>query len=172
MGILCMNVCLFPDSIHCPFCIRFSPILEGKGLEQEELAQRLLQDVPPCHIFMDSWFPSKGKWYFILLWMWLTFIVESIEWMDAAHQNYTVTVNKKRWSHLWSVLRSNTEIGEVGMAYHENSGKVSIQLQFVLLLTICFSLQCWEEDTENIEPLVKGIKSYPVTKRCQRNLSL
>ena len=74
--------------------------------------------------------------------MWLTFILESIEWMDAAHQNYTVTVNKKRWSHLWSVLRSNTEIGEVGMAYLENRGKVSIQVQFVLLLTIWFSLQC------------------------------
>jgi len=70
------------------------------------------------------------------------FQAKSIEWMDSAHQNYTATVNKKRWSHLWSVLGKNTAIGEVGIAYHEGSGKIHMKIQFVLLLTICFSLQC------------------------------
>jgi len=54
------------------------------------------------------------------------FQAKSIEWMDSAHQNYTATVNKKRWSHLWSVLGKNTAIGEVGIAYHEGSGKLAV----------------------------------------------
>jgi len=83
-----------------PFLYRVFSYFGGERAGTKEVLEKSLQDVPPCHVFMDSWFPSK----------------ESIERMDTAHQNYKATVNKKRWSHLWSVLGKNTAIGEVGIA--------------------------------------------------------
>jgi len=44
-----------------PFLYRVSPYFGGERAGTKEAVEKLLQDVPPCHVFMDSWFPSKGK---------------------------------------------------------------------------------------------------------------
>lgn len=46
-------------------------------------------------------------------------------YLDESHHGYTATINKKRWPHIWSVLRKNTEVGEHGMAFNKDKKKVS-----------------------------------------------
>ena len=171
MGTWYMNVWVYQGSILCLTCTASFLILVENDLELWKWWKHYwmvqMGDMFSC----IAGSPAKVGDF---LW-WITssntflFHLESVEWLDKTQHGYTVTISKQRWQHIWRVLRKQTKVGGIGIAYNKEKNKVSHHsLHHITNFPFHFSLQWSREEQKRKDHLDVGIRSCQLTRRSKR----